>query len=65
MEKLLTLEEVAEVLGVSERFVRNKTSRKAVPRLSFVRVGNRLRFRRSDVELFCAMNEKASSKNDW
>jgi|SRR6266702_7474569 len=52
-ERLLTAIEVARRLGVSERFVRDHTSRRS-PKIRAVKLGPLLRFRWSDVETFLA-----------
>jgi excisionase family DNA binding protein len=50
-ERLLTADEVAGILGVSSKWVRNHaTSRN--PRLPYIAVGRLLRFRLRDVQQF-------------
>ena len=48
-ERLFTAQEVAERLGVSERWVRDHATRRK-PRLRAIKLGPLLRFRWSDVE---------------
>lgn len=51
---LLTLEQVAEMLGVSRAWVRDHATRRS-PRIPVVRLGGKraiLRFRKQDVENF-------------
>ena len=50
-ERLLSPQEVADRLGVSERWVRDHATRRS-PRIRAVKLGPLLRFRRSDVEDF-------------
>jgi len=55
-EPLMTLEQVAQVLGVSKAWVRDHATRRN-PRLSVVRFGDKravLRFRSEDVQKFIA-----------
>lgn len=47
MEPLLTLSEVAELLRVTPKTVRNKVSRGEIPRAPLAGI---LRFRRADIE---------------
>jgi len=57
-QSLLTLDDVAALLGVSKAWVRDHATRRN-PRLPVVRLGGRravLRFRRSDVERFIESN---------
>jgi excisionase family DNA binding protein len=49
MVRLLGVKEVAEILGVSEGWVRDHATRKR-PRLPVVKVGKYLRFRENDIE---------------
>ncbi len=51
--RLLTAQEVAERLGVSERFVRDHTTRR-YPKIRAIKLGPLLRFRWKDVEAFLA-----------
>ena len=58
MTPLLSLEQVAELLGVSRAWVRDHATRRS-PRLPVVRLGGKravLRFRPQDVEAFIAAN---------
>jgi len=52
-ERLLNAREVAAKLGVSERFVRDHTTRR-LPRIAGVRLGKLIRYRSCDVDLFMA-----------
>ena len=52
-ERLLNARHVAERLGVSERFIRDHTTRRS-PRIPAVRLGKLIRYRRADVDLFMA-----------
>ena len=47
MDDLLTIEQLAELLGVKVSWIYAQTSAKKIP---FLKLGGRLRFRRSDVE---------------
>jgi hypothetical protein len=58
LEALLTLDQVAEMLGVSKAWVRDHATRRS-PRIPVVRFGDRrgvLRFRPRDVEGFINSN---------
>jgi excisionase family DNA binding protein len=50
-ERLLSAREVAERLGISERWVRDHATRRN-PRIPAVKLGSLLRFRWADVEQF-------------
>lgn len=50
-ERLLNAREVAARLGVSERWVRDHTTRRS-PRIRAVKLGTLIRYRRIDVEMF-------------
>jgi hypothetical protein len=50
-ERLLTAQEVADRLGVSERWVRDHATRRS-PRLRAIKLGPLLRFRWLDVQIF-------------
>jgi excisionase family DNA binding protein len=50
-ERLLNAREVAARLGVSERWVRDHTTRRS-PRIRAVKLGSLIRYRRADVEIF-------------
>src|SRR5437660_11185502 len=54
-ERLLSPQEVADRLGVSERWVRDHATRR-FPRIPAVKLGPLLRFRLSDVEDFLIEN---------
>lgn len=58
LEKLLTLKNVAEYLSVNPMTVRRCVSRGELP---FVRLGDRLRFKPSDVEAHLAKHFGAKS----
>jgi predicted DNA-binding transcriptional regulator AlpA len=49
MERLLGVKDVAEILCVSEGWVRDHATRKR-PRLPVVKIGKYLRFRGTDIE---------------
>ncbi len=50
-ERLLSAQEVAQRLGVSERFVRDHATRRS-PKIRGIKLGSLLRFRWRDVETF-------------
>ena len=52
-ERLLNARQVADKLGVSERFIRDHTTRRS-PRIPAVRLGKLIRYRRADVDNFMA-----------
>ena len=52
-ERLLNARQVADRLGVSERFIRDHTTRRS-PRIPAVRLGKLIRYRRADVDVFMA-----------
>ena len=52
-ERLLTAQEVAARLGVSERWVRDHASRRN-PRIPAIKLGPLVRFRRFDIDEFVA-----------
>lgn len=63
-ERLLTPREVAERLGISERWVRDHATRR-YPRIPAVKLGSLLRFRWVDVEEFLARQMlQGPSKNE-
>ncbi len=69
MKKLMKLKAVGDRWDRSDRFVRNRTSllwttRHNVPRLSFVRIGNRLLFREADVIEYEQHFVRGTSKNE-
>jgi hypothetical protein len=69
MEKLLVIKDVGKRWDKGDRFVRNRTSklwttRHGQPRLSFVRLGNQLRFRETDILAYEKLLVKAPSKNE-
>jgi excisionase family DNA binding protein len=59
--RLLTPQEVAERLGVSQRWVPDHVSRRS-PRIPAVKLGPLLRFRPGDVEAFLTEHLLVSSK---
>src|SRR3984885_10627792 len=52
-ERLLNAREVADKLGVSERFIRDHTTRRS-PRIPAVKLGKLIRNRCADVDFFMA-----------
>jgi predicted DNA-binding transcriptional regulator AlpA len=50
-DNLLNARQVAERLGVSERWVRDHTTRRA-PRIRGVKLGMMMRYRRADIDFF-------------
>lgn len=52
-ERLLNARQVADRLGVSERFIRDHTTRRS-PRIPAVKLGKLIRYRRADVDVFMA-----------
>jgi predicted DNA-binding transcriptional regulator AlpA len=52
-DRLLDARQVAAKLGVSERFIRDHTTRRS-PRIPGVKLGKLLRYRAVDVEIFMA-----------
>ena len=52
-DRLLNAREVANKLGVSERFIRDHTTRRS-PRIPAVKLGKLIRYRRADVDVFLA-----------
>lgn len=52
-ERLLNARQVADRLGVSERWVRDHTTRRT-PKIRAIKLGTLVRYRRADVELFMA-----------
>lgn len=60
--RLLDAREVAARLGVSERFIRDHTTRRS-PRIPGVKLGKLLRYRAADVEIFMAeLNTLSTSR---
>lgn len=61
-ERLLNARQVADRLGVSERFIRDHTTRRS-PKIPAVKLGKLIRYRRADVESFMAeLNTLAASR---
>ena len=52
-DRFLNARQVAEKLGVSERFIRDHTTRRS-PRIPAVKLGKLIRYRPTDVDLFVA-----------
>ena len=50
-DRLLNARQLAEKLGVSERWVRDHTTRRS-PKIRAVKLGTLIRYRRADVEVF-------------
>lgn len=64
MEQLLNVAQVSQILGVGDKSVRQRTSRKwKGRRLNFVRVGQRLMFRAEDVEKYFLAQRNADHFN--
>jgi hypothetical protein len=65
LRALLTLDQVAEMLGVSKAWVRDHATRRS-PRIPVVRFGDRrglLRFRPEDIEGFIKSNLLSAEEN--
>ena len=61
-ERLLNARQVAQKLGVSERFIRDHTTRRS-PRIPGVKMGKLLRYRAGDVDVFMSkLNTLPSSR---
>jgi hypothetical protein len=52
-DRFLNARQVAEKLGVSERFIRDHTTRRS-PRIPAVKLGKLIRYRPTDIDLFMA-----------
>lgn len=52
-DRLLNARQVAAKLGVSERFIRDHTTRRS-PKIPAVKLGKLIRYRRADVDVFMA-----------
>jgi predicted DNA-binding transcriptional regulator AlpA len=52
-ERLLNARQVADKLGVSERFIRDHTTRRS-PKIPAVKLGKLIRYRCADVDIFMA-----------
>lgn len=57
-EKLLTVQEVAAMLGISPAWVRSHSNGSRQPQIPAVRMGSRVRFRRGTVAKFIDDLEK-------
>jgi excisionase family DNA binding protein len=63
-ERLLNAREVAETLGVSERWVRDHTTRRS-PKIRGIKLGTLVRYRRADVEVFMEkLDTQATSRQN-
>ena len=61
-DRLLDARQVAARLGVSERFIRDHTTRR-FPRIAGVRLGKLMRYRIADIDTFVAeLNTLSTSK---
>ena len=61
-ERLLNARQVAQKLGVSERFIRDHTTRR-LPRIPGVKMGKLLRYRACDLDVFMSkLNTLPSSR---
>ena len=61
---LLNAREVAETLGVSERWVRDHTTRRS-PKIRGIKLGTLVRYRRADVEVFMEkLDTQATSRQN-
>lgn len=61
-DRLLDARQVAAKLGVSERFIRDHTTRRS-PRIPGVKLGKLLRYRAADVAIFMTeLNTQPSSR---
>jgi len=56
MEKLLTVKELADYLGISENAISNRVRRGTAPRYVRLGGGRAIRFRASDVEAWLAQH---------
>lgn len=59
-EKLLTVEEVAELLGMSEAWVYQHAGGSRRPKIPCVKIGRAVRFRRESIERFVEEMEKVA-----
>jgi excisionase family DNA binding protein len=50
-ERLWNAQEAADLLGVSERWIRDHATRRS-PRIPVIKLGSLLRFRPADIEVF-------------
>jgi len=61
-ERLLNARQVADKLGVSERFIRDHTTRRT-PKIPAVKLGKLIRYRCADVDIFMAELGTVSTSN--
>ena len=61
-ERLLNARQVADKLGVSERFIRDHTTRRS-PKIPAVKLGKLIRYRCADVDIFMAELGTVSTSN--
>ena len=61
MPELLTVDDVAKILNVSDRTVRRLCEREELPHIY---IGSQLRFEKSDLENYLKNNKKGVLKND-
>jgi excisionase family DNA binding protein len=61
--RLLTPHQVADRLGVSDRWVRDHATRRS-PRIPAVKLGTLLRFRAADIEKFLSQNNLALTSKE-
>lgn len=61
MPELLTVEDVAKILNVSDRTVRRLCDREELPHIY---IGSQLRFEKTDLENYLKTNKKGVSNNE-
>jgi len=61
MPELLTVDDVANILNVSDRTVRRLCDREEIPHIY---IGSQVRFEKSDLENYLKTNKKGVIKND-
>jgi Helix-turn-helix domain len=61
-ERLLNARQVADKLGVSERFIRDHTTRRS-PKIPALKLGKLIRYRCADVDIFMAELGTVSTSN--
>jgi hypothetical protein len=63
-ERLLNARQVAESLGVSERWVRDHTTRRS-PKIRGIKLGTLMHYRRADIEIFMEeLDTQATSRRN-